>query len=184
MTSIEPARRAGRGGLPGLTVVVEAARRWILRVAIAAAVAAAVLVYAILRHGFPSGGHGILAVIGIIGAVAPPLILSALWVALRELSRLPDRLQRLPLDARSHGEELRRLYDQARLERGRPFHLPRLGWRLLRTTASARETLSPWAPLLPLASVPFLAASAVALFAAGIEIVVAAVVAIVLAAGA
>ena len=165
-----------------MTLVI-AARRWILRLAIVAAVAAVVLVYAILRDGFPSGGKAVLAVIGIIAATAPPLVLSALWVALGELIRLPERLQRLPLEARQHGEQLRELFERARVTRGSRFRLARVFWQLTRTTASARETLTPYAPLLPLVSVPFLAASAVAAFFGAVEILVACVVAIVLATG-
>jgi hypothetical protein len=162
---------------------VISARRWILRLAIVAAVAAAVLVYAIVRDGFPSGGKAVLAVIGIIAATAPPLVLSALWVALGELIRLPARLQRLPLEARQHGEQLRELLERARVARGSRFRLARVFWQLTRATASARETLTPYAPLLPLVSVPFLAASAVAAFFGAVEILVACVVAIVLATG-
>ena len=163
-----------------MTFVIRA-RRWIVRLAIAAAVAAAVLVYAIVRDGFPSGGKAVLAVIGIVAATAPPLVLSALWVALGELIRLPERLQRLPLEARQHGEQLRELLERARVARGSRFRLTRVLWQLTRTTASARETLTPYAPLLPLVSVPFLGASAVAAFFAAAEILVACVVAIVLA---
>jgi len=162
---------------------VIAARRWILRLAIVAAVAAAVLVYAIVRDGFPAGGKAALAVIGIIAATAPPLVLSALWVALGELIRLPARLQRLPLEARQHGEQLRELLERARAASGSRFRLARVFWDLTRTTASARETLTPYAPLLPLVSVPFLAASAVAAFFGAVEILIACVVAIVLATG-
>ncbi|HWJ33117.1 MAG TPA: hypothetical protein VNR59_12320 [Gaiellaceae bacterium] len=165
-----------------MTFVISA-RRWLLRLAIAAAVAAVVLVYAILRDGFPSGGKAVLAVIGIVAATAPPLVLSALWVALGELIRLPERLQRLPLEARRHGEQLRDLFERARTARGSRFGLGRILWQLTRTTASTRETLTPYAPLLPLVSVPFLAASAVAAFFAAVEILIACVVAILLATG-
>jgi hypothetical protein len=159
------------------------ARRWILRLAILAAVAAAVLVYAIVRNGFPSGGKAVLAVIGIVAATAPPLVLSALWVALGELLRLPERLQRLPLEARQHGEQLRELFGRARAASGSRFRLARVFWQLTRTTASARDTLTRYAPLLPLASAPFLAASVVAAFFATVEILIACIVAIVLATG-
>ena len=158
-------------------------RSWILKVAAAAAIAAAVLVYAIVHDGFPDGGMAVLAVLGIIASVAPPLMLAAFWVALGELAKLPDRLRNLPLETREHGEQLRSLLDQARSARGTRFQVPRLLWSLGRLTGSARETLTPYAPLLPLVSVPFLAATAAAVFAAGIEIVVACVVAIVLVAG-
>ena len=181
MTVVEPASRPpGTTGVDRFVGVIAAARRWISRLALAAAVAAAVLVYAILRDGFPDEGGAVLAVIGIVAAVAPPLILAAFWLALGEVVRLPDRLRRLPLEAREHGEQLRALADRARSTRGNRFQLGRVLWQLGRTTASARETLTPYAPLLPLLSIPFLASTAVAAFAAMIEIVVACVVALVL----
>jgi hypothetical protein len=181
VTVVESASRPpGLGGVERFIGAVAAARRWIVRLALAAAVAAAVLAYAILRDGFPDGGGAALAVIGIVAAVAPPVILSAFWLALRELVRLPERFRRLPFDAREHGEQLRVLADRARSTRGNRFQLGRVLWQLGRTTASARETLTPYAPLLPLLSIPFLAATAVAVVAAAIEILVACVVALVL----
>lgn len=184
MTVVEPASRPpGNSGVERFIGVVAAARRWIGRMALAAAVAAAVLVYAILRDGFPDGGRAVLAVIGIVAAVAPPVILCAFWLALGEVVRLPERLRRLPLEAREHGEQLRALAERARATRGNRFQVGRVLWQLGRTTASARETLTPYAPLLPLLSIPFLAATAVAAFAAGLEILVACVVALLLLAG-
>ncbi|MFL5919256.1 MAG: hypothetical protein ACJ74X_11080 [Gaiellaceae bacterium] len=181
MTSIEPARTSARPAGWQLIAVVISARSWVIRLAIGAAVAAAILVYAILRDGFAEGGMRVLALIGILAAAAPPVMLAALWVALGELVRFPERVGRLPRDARDHGRELRALYEEARSERGRRLHVPRLLWQLTRTSGSLRETLTPYAPLLPLASVPFLIASAAAGFAAGLEIVVACIVLIVVA---
>ena len=180
MTSIEPAlpRRPPTGAR--FLSAVAGIRRWALRIAVAAAVAAAFLVYAIVRDGFPSGGKAVLAVIGIAAAITPPLVLAAFWVALGGLVRLPDRLQRLPLEAREHGEHLRALFDQARSARGSRFRILQTLWGVTRTTSSARETLTPYAPLLPLVSLPFLAATAASAFAAAIEVVVACVVALVL----
>lgn len=181
MTSVEPAvpRRTPTGGGRFLTAVA-VARRWTLRIALVAAVAAAFLVYAIVRDGFPEGGEAVLAVIGIVAVVTPPLVLAAFSVALGELVRLPERLRQLPLEARDHGEQLRALFDRARLARGSRFRIVRTLWQVTRTTSAARETLTPYAPLLPLVSLPFLAATAAAAFAAGIEVVVACVVALVL----
>nr|MDQ3822794.1 hypothetical protein [Actinomycetota bacterium] len=52
---------------------------------------------------------------------------------------------------------------------------PGLLWRFGRLAGSARETLTPWAPLLPLLSVPFLLASLAAFFAAVLEVAIAVV---------
>jgi hypothetical protein len=163
--------------------VAQSLRRWTLRLALAATGAAAVIVYAIVRDGFPSDGKAVLAVIGIIVAAGPPLMLAAFWLALGQLVKLPARVRRLPLESREHGEQLRYLLDQARAVRGSRFQLPRLLWRLTRLAGSVRETLTPYAPLLPLLSLPFLVGAALAAFAGWIEILVACIVAIVLAVG-
>jgi hypothetical protein len=184
LTSIEPATtRVAPPAGARFAAVLRRVRAWVLKVAVAAAVAAAVLVYAIVDDGFPDGGQAVLAVVGIIAAIAPPLMLAAFWVALGELAKLPERLRDVPLESRQHGEQLRDLFEQARSARGTRLQVPRLLWRLTRLTRSARETLTPYAPLLPLISLPFLAATAGAVVLAGIEIVVACVVAIVLVAG-
>jgi hypothetical protein len=191
VTEIEPRRpepwrdvpAAATSAASRLVDAIGSIRSWTLKLALAAALAAAVLVYAIVRNGFPDGGMAILAVIGIIAATAPPLMLTAFWVVLGEIVRMPERLRRLPLEGREHGEQLRALLDQAKDARGRRLRLPRLLWRLTRVAGSARETLTPYSPLLPLLSVPFLAGTAIAAFAATIELVVAGVVAIVLAVG-
>jgi hypothetical protein len=163
-----------------LAGIARSLRRWTVRLLLLAAAAAAVIVYAILRGGFPAGGTAVLAIIGIVAAVGPPVMLAAFWLALGELIKLPERLRGLPLEAREHGDQLRRLLDEARTSRGTRFQVLRL-WRLTRLTGATRETLTPYAPLLPLLSLPFLAGAVVAAFAAAIEVLVACVLAIVLA---
>ena len=158
---------------------VRATRRWLLRLIVVAGAAAAFLIYAIFRNGFPDGAGGFFAVVGTIAVAAPPLVLLAFWFALGELARLPSRLQQLPLDARGHGEELRAIVDRARAARGNRFQLGRVLWQLTRTSAAARETLTPYGPLLPFLSVPFLVSTGIAILAAGVEISVACVVALV-----
>jgi hypothetical protein len=162
---------------------VGAARRWVLRLVVGSAAAAAFLVYAILRDGLPDGVTAVFAVIGIAAALAPPLVLFAFWLALGELAGLPERLQRLPLDARGHGEELRAIVDRARAARGSGSQLARVLWQVTRTSAAARETLTPYGPLLPFLSVPFLVSTGIAFLAACFEIAVACVVALVLLTG-
>jgi hypothetical protein len=181
VTSIEPAvpRRAASGAGRFLAAL-GFARTWTLRLAVVAALAAAFLVYAIVRNGFPEGGKAVLAVLGIAAALAPPVVLATFYVALGELVRLPERLRRLPLDARDHGEQLRAVFERARVARGNRFHILRAVWDVTRTTRAARETLTPYAPLLPLVSVPFLVATALSALAAGIEVMIALVVALTL----
>jgi hypothetical protein len=177
--NIEPATRRPARAVMWLPNVVLATRRWVLRLAVIAALAAAVLAYAIVRDGFPADGDGVVAVLGIAAVAFPPTMLAAFYVALGELVRFPERVRRLPLDAREHGEQLRAIVDEARIASGRRLRIIRTLWRTLRTTNSARETFTPYAPLLPLVSVPFLAGTAVAALAAAVEIVVAGVVALV-----
>lgn len=177
----EAARSPASPAAARLAGVARSIRRWTLRLLLASAAAAVVIVYAILRDGFPAGGPAVLAVIGIVAAAGPPAMLAAFWLALGELIKLPERLRGLPLEAKEHGEQLRNLVDQARTVRGNRFQLPRLLWRLTRLAGSTRETLTPYAPLLPLLSLPFLAGATLAAFAGAIEIIVACVIAIILA---
>jgi hypothetical protein len=162
---------------------VGATRRWLLRLIVGAAAAAAFLIYALVRNGFPDGATAVLTVIGILAALAPPVVLFAFWLALGELAGLPARLQRLPLDARGHGEELRAIADRARAARGSRYQLARVLWQLVHTSAAARETLTPYGPLLPFLNVPFLVSTGIAALAACFELMVACVVALVLLTG-
>jgi hypothetical protein len=166
--------------LGGLLAVAVWLRLTILKLAVAAIVSAAVIGFALLRHGFPSEpGPGLLTVLGLALAVAPPLLLLAVWVLLGELVRLPERVRRMPMDTRQHGEELRRLAEDARAHRGARF-VPGQVWRLGRLTLSSKETLTPYAPLLPLFSLPFLAAAAASALAVFPESAIAVIVAIAL----
>jgi hypothetical protein len=183
MTNIEPATLRSPVPTDAILVLVAGTRRWILYIALAAVGAAAVITYAIVHAGFPDGAKGVLAVIGIAAAIAPPLILGSFWLALGELARLPDRLRRVPLEAREHGEQLRELFDRARSTRGSKLQATRILWSVTRLGSSARETLTPYAPLLPLLSVPFLTATAIAAFAAAVEVLAACIVGLVLATG-
>jgi hypothetical protein len=166
-----------------LAAVAASLRRWTVKLALGAAVAAAVIVYAVVRDGYPGGGEAVLATIAIVAAALPPAMLAAFWLALGELIELPERVRRLPLEGREHGRRLRDVVDQARVDRGRRFSVPRTVWRLMRLGVSARETLTPYAPLLPFLSVPFLFGVAVAMIAAVVELIVAAVLVVVLAVG-
>jgi hypothetical protein len=181
LTSIEPARpRPSARPAEVLVAGLGATRRWLLRLIVGATAGAAFLVYAIFRDGFPDGAAGFFAIVGALAALAPPTVLFAFWLALGELAGLPARLQRFPLDARGHGEELRAIVDRARSTRGNRLELGRVLWQLTRTSAAARETLTPYGPLLPFLNVPFLVATAVAIVAAGLELIIALVVALVL----
>jgi hypothetical protein len=175
------ASNGARARTARLAAFAASLRRWTVRLALAAAVGAAVIVYAIVHDGYPAGGKAVLATIAIAAAALPPLMLVAFWFALGELIELPERVRRLPLEGREHGQRLRDVLDQARTARGRRFSVPRTLWRLARLGVSARETLTPYAPLLPFLSLPFLLGVVVAMIAAVLELIVAGVLLVVLA---
>jgi hypothetical protein len=88
-----------------------------------------------------------------VAAAAPALVLFLFSAALREAAGLPARLRGAPADA---AELKRSLSELSRAKRG---HLLRPLWRTGRAAAGASDLIRPWAPLLPLMNVPFLAAT-------------------------
>lgn len=118
--------------------------RWL---AIADAAAAALLVLALYDNGED--------VLVAVAAAVPAAVLFLFSVALFEASELPSRLRNAPAQAR----DLRTAVDE--LGRARGGRLPRALWRAGRQAALARDLAVPWAPLLPLISLPFLAATLV-----------------------
>jgi hypothetical protein len=146
-----------------------------------AAVAAFVIVVYVLRNGVPEGGEGRFElVIVVVLAALPPAVLAAFWLAVREVAELPARLRSLPETGRDQAKQLGEIAGHARSGRGW-FRFPRLLWRFAFLVGAARDTLTPWAPLLPLLSVPFLLASAAAFVAALVEIAIAVVLVLALA---
>jgi hypothetical protein len=115
--------------------------------AFAAAAAAVVFVVAL----YDDGADVLVAAV----AVVPAVVLFLFSFALAEVAELPDRLRNAPTQAR----DLRSAVED--LARARGGRLPRALWRAGRQAASARELATPWAPLLPLLSLPFLAATAI-----------------------
>ena len=188
MTELQPRRgeivepRAGAPQVLGrLASLAAGLRRAVLKLALAGTAAAAAIGYALFRHGFPDRtGAAVLSVIAIAAAVTPPAILTAFWFLLSELLQLPGRIRTLPMDARGHAEQLGQLARETRERRGRWTHLPGQLWRLTRLTSSSRELLTPYAPIVPLLSLPFLAAVVVAAGAVVAEIAIALVVVLVL----
>jgi hypothetical protein len=155
-------------------------RRGTLKLVLAGAAAAALIGYALLRHGFPEGtGRGIATSLALLVVAAPPLVLGAFWVVLGELLELPDRIRRMPMETRAHAEHLGRLVREANARRG-GWAIPRQIWRLARLSASSKDVLTPYVPILPLLSLPFLAAAALSAAAVVGEVVVAAVLLLVL----
>lgn len=157
-------------------------RRGTAKLVVAGAAAAAVIGYALLRHGFPDqAGRAALTVVALLVVAVPLLVLAAFWVVLGGLLELPERVRRLPTETRDHGDELRRLAQEARGRRGGWISLPGEIWRLTRLTASSQELLTPYVPVLPFLSLRFLAAVVGSTVAVAGAVAVAIVVLIVLA---
>ena len=118
--------------------------RWL---AYSAAFAAVVLVLALYDEDWKVG-------IVVVAAV-PAVVLFLFSTALAEAAELPGRLRNAPAEAAELQSALAQL---SRARRGRwlgPL------WRTGRAAAGARELVTPWAPLLPLVNLPFLAATLV-----------------------
>ena len=113
--------------------------RWL---SYAAAFASALLAFAL----YDEGGAIVLAIV----AAVPAVVLFLFSLALTEAADLPGRLRGAPADLQSA------LNDLAGVRRDRLF---RSLWRAGRAAFGARELVTPWAPLLPLVNLPFLAAT-------------------------
>ena len=116
--------------------------RWL---AIADAIAAVLLVLALYDRGED--------VLVAVAAAVPAVVLFLFSVALFEAAELPGRLRNAPTQAR----DLRAAVDD--LGRARGGRLFGALWRTGRQASSARDLVMPWAPLLPLISIPFLLAT-------------------------
>jgi hypothetical protein len=148
-------------------------RRGTLKLTVGGLAAAAVIVYFLLRDGFPDDfGRAVLTVIGVAVVVAAPLLLAGFWFLLGQLILLPERVRALPSDGRGQADEVRRLVREARSRRGWTS-VPVQLWKLARLAGSSRELLTPYAPLVPLASIRFLAAVVLSALAVGVELVAA-----------
>jgi hypothetical protein len=130
--------------------------RWF---AYTSAVSAVLIAYALRDDGW------LLAVAA--AAAIPAVVLWLFSTALLELAELPTRLRGAPAQA----GELRRAVDQ--LGQARGLRLARALWRAGRTASETRGLVTPWAPLLPLLSGPFLAATAASVLATPFELVIA-----------
>jgi len=103
-------------------------------------------------------------------AAVPAVVLWLFSTAVIEAADLPVRLRAAPGDAAELQASL------AQLSRARRGNLARSLLRTGRAAAGARELVTPWAPLLPLVSVPFLAAAALSALAAPLLLLAALVV--------
>ena len=143
------------------------AGRAVRRLAFVAAASALVVAIFVFRDGAPDDGGGWLVAIVVLALVSwPAVVLFLLSGALQALAKLPARVRSTPAEARGRAEELRRLAERMRAVRGaRLARLPFLLWRFARVAGGSRELLGPHVGALPLASVPFLVLSAIAVLA-------------------
>ncbi len=139
--------------------LVRAVGRIARALAYAAAVAALLLAVALYDDG--------VWVVLALAAAVPACVLFLFSLAVREAAELPQRLRGAPAQVGG----LRAAVDE--LARARGGRLPRALWRAGRQAASARELATPWAPLLPLVNIPFLAATGVSALATPLLVVAA-----------
>jgi hypothetical protein len=113
--------------------------------AYAALLAALLFVLALYDEGYRVGVAAV--------AIVPAAVLWLFSAAVNEAADLPGRLRAAPADAAELNASL------ADLSRSRSGGVFRALWRTGRAAAGARDLVTPWAPLLPLVSLPFLAAT-------------------------
>ena len=147
--------------------------------------AAAVIALVVLLRWTPNDGEGWVGLVVLCVLLAVPgAVLFAFSFVLGEVVELPDKLLRTPATAREHADELKAIARDAR-SRERPAwrRLPGSTWRLATLARSARDLLAPHAPILPLLSMPFLAATLVSALAVPLLVLAAVVVLLVAVAG-
>ena len=174
----DPAAAAPAGALGRVVAILQrvvpfaaAVQRGVARLGVAALAAAAVLVYALLHGGLGDGTETGLRALATVLVLAPPVILLVFWFALRELLEVPDRIRRLPNASREHAGELGRLAGEVRSPgRSGWWRLPAHLLRMVTAANSAREALTPYAPVLAFMSVPFLISTMFAVVASLVEI--------------
>jgi hypothetical protein len=122
--------------------------RWL---GVAAAVSAGLLALALWDDGW-------WAALAVLAAI-PAVVLWFFAFALTEVAELPERLRGAPNEAR----ELASAFDELRRARGARFF--RALWRTGVRVTAASDLATPWAPLLTLLNVPFLATTLVSALA-------------------
>ena len=157
--------------------VVAAAARIARTYAVVLGVAAVVIFGALVDDGTPDRTEDWIPILFVAGlAATPPVLLYVFSTSLGALAELPGRVRTAPTDLRGHTSEAQRLVGEIASWRalglGGVILLP---FRLIRLGGGARETLMPYAPVLPLASVPFLTATGLAALAGLGELVIAVV---------
>jgi hypothetical protein len=139
-------------------------------VSFVALAAAAMIALALFREGVPEPqARALASALAALAAFVPGAILFAFHRVLAQVLALPGRLRSLPGTGREHADELARLVRSRREPRGRPLR----AWRLLALGRSSRQLLTPYAPLAPLLSVPFLIAAGLSVVATPVLVLLA-----------
>jgi hypothetical protein len=128
--------------------VVEGVARSITVYALVVLAAGAALWLAIFDRGASGAGRPATLVVWAIVLAFPPAVLLTVVLALRLLTRLPDRLAAFPGRAREHASSLGRLASEAGQVRSRGWL--RSGWsviRLWRTAAASKDLIEIAAPV-------------------------------------
>lgn len=120
------------GDLQGLTRLLGAVVRFILRLALVALLGITAIAAVLARAGF-SALDGVFVLI----LVVAPAILLLFAAGLREIARLPERLRRMPRQGADQLAELTRIAGEARTSRYR--RAPFLLWRLRGAIGSTRD---------------------------------------------
>ncbi|MBA2331176.1 MAG: hypothetical protein H0V94_00085 [Actinobacteria bacterium] len=120
------------GDLQGLTRLLGAAVRFIVRLAFAALLGIAAIA-AVLARGDFSALDGVLVLV----LVSAPAVLLLFALGLREVARLPERLRRMPRQGADQLAELSRIAGEARNSGFR--RAPSLLWRLRGAIGSTRD---------------------------------------------
>jgi hypothetical protein len=128
------------GGLEGLLRFVRAVVRFVTRLAFVALLGVAAIAAVLARGEFSLADGVITAILAI-----PPAILLVFAAGLRELSRLPERLRRMPRQGSEQLAELTRLAGEARRAGFR--RAPSLLWRLRGVVGSTRDLVGFAVPL-------------------------------------
>jgi hypothetical protein len=128
------------GGLEGLLRFVRAVARFVTRLAFVALLGVAAIAAVLARGEFSLADGVITAILAI-----PPAILLVFAAGLRELSRLPERLRRMPRQGSEQLAELTRLAGEARRAGFR--RAPSLLWRLRGVVGSTRDLVGFAVPL-------------------------------------
>lgn len=147
--------------------VVAAAARAVRTYAIFLGVAAVLIFAATIDDGRPDRTEDWIPNLFVAGlAAVPPVLLYLFSGALAALAELPQRLRSAPADIRGRTGEAQRLVGEIAAWRALGFvGVVLLPFRLLRLGGGAREALTPYAPVLPLVSPPFLTATGLAALA-------------------